>query len=115
MFRISQVWAAITHLHSHASTTGQTSDDHHAQLHAAAHQTGSDKVATGTPDGTKFLRDDFAWVTPTAAAADIGSVVLKPTGSETLATNLSAVVGRSYTIASGQKLTVASGARFRIL
>ena len=36
--------------------------------HAQSHTTGTDKIATGTPNGTKFLRDDFAWVTPTVAA-----------------------------------------------
>ena len=41
--------------------------------HASTHTTGSDKIATGTPDGTKFLRDDFAWAAPTAAHPDLAT------------------------------------------
>lgn len=46
--------------------------------HASSHTTGADKIATGTPDGTKFLRDDFAWAAPggSGPAFPVGSVFI---------------------------------------
>src|SRR5688500_15491937 len=40
--------------------------------HAASHQDGgADEIASGIPDGTKFLRDDFAWASPGASSVNI--------------------------------------------
>lgn len=49
------------------------------------------------------------------AGADIASSTLAPTTDETIAAANSAVLVRSYTIASGKKLTLGLAARFRIL
>ena len=50
----------------------------HDAIHATSHKTGNDLIATGTPDGTKFLRDDFTWASPPGGsnAFPIGSVFI---------------------------------------
>lgn len=49
------------------------------------------------------------------SGADIATSTLTPTTDETIGANLSAVLVRSYKIASGKKLTLGLGSRFRIL
>lgn len=75
----------------------------------------ADFSATGTPSSTTYLRGDNTWATVTAAPANISTTVLAPAGSETVGASLSAVVNRSYKIASGQKLTLRLESRMRIL
>jgi hypothetical protein len=72
-------------------------------------------AATGTPDGTKYLRDDSTWQPVTATPPDIAVSLLAPAVDETIAAGYSAVLVRKFTIASGKKLTLGSGSRMRIL
>lgn len=58
-------------------------------------------LATGTPDGTKFLRDDGTWVTPSAAAA-------RTWGYEPADNNLRAANFDPATIANTNTLLTAS-------
>lgn len=49
------------------------------------------------------------------AGGDIAMSLLAPTSDETITAGNSAVLARSYKIASGKKLTLGSASRFRIL
>lgn len=49
------------------------------------------------------------------AAGDIALSLLAPAVDETITAGYSAVLVRSYTVASGKKLTIGSAARMRIL
>jgi hypothetical protein len=50
-------YSATGHAHTHASTTGQTIDDHHARDHASRHQPGgADAMAVDAAPGTGSLR-----------------------------------------------------------
>jgi len=65
-------FSGSTHTHTHAATTGQGVDDHHAKSHTHSGD-GSGTIAdaalgSGTPDGTKFLRDDRTWQAPSGGA-----------------------------------------------
>lgn len=68
------------------------------------------------PGGTTtYLRADGTFSTVTATAPDIALSLIAPAVDETITAGYSAVVNRSYAIASGKKLTIGLGARFRIL
>lgn len=66
-------------------------------------------------DTTKFLKGDGTWATPASSEPDIATSALAPSTDESIDANLSALVVRSYTIASGKKLTLGAGSRFRVL
>ena len=53
--------------------------------------------------------------TITVSAGDIALSLLAPAVNETITAGYSAVIVRSYTVASGKKLTIGSAARMRIL
>lgn len=61
-------YRAIGYVPTHAATTGQTANDHHAQLHAAAH-------ATGQPDALTAAGIGAAAASHAHAEADVTSLV----------------------------------------
>jgi hypothetical protein len=98
------------------SATFLRDDDTIVAFDATAPVTQAYSDVAGAGAAAVAARRDHKHGMPAAGAgSDLATTVLAPAGSEALATNLSAVVNRSYTIASGQKLTIGSGARFRIL
>jgi hypothetical protein len=67
------------HLSSGSVTSGRIASGQIGQFHVASGAVTSGRIgATGTPDGTKFLRDDFTWNAPalslTSGAATSGTV-----------------------------------------
>ena len=65
-----------THLSSGAVLSGHIGSGQVGQFHVASGSVTSGRLGvTGTPDGTKFLRDDFTWTAAAAAvnSGDIGS------------------------------------------
>lgn len=72
-------------------------------------------LGTGsTGAGTKTLFDNGTWGTA-AGSSDIALSILAPAVDETITAGYSAVLVRSYTIASGKKLVLGLASRFRIL
>jgi hypothetical protein len=82
--------------------------------HASSHTTGTDKIASGTPDGTKFLRDDFAWAAPVAATPDLIVTRMDTNGVQSVASGYSAMVLDHYTIGPTDSLTIGATAVFEI-
>ena len=84
--KLNSSYPASTHSHVAGDVTGtavltadsRLSDARTPTAHASTHTTGADKIATGTPDGTKYLRDDYAWANPPGGsnAFPIGSVFI---------------------------------------
>ena len=67
-------------------------------------------MATGTPTGSKFLRDDGVWAVPSAAGAN----TLYAPGSVTVATGNFALHVKRLALTTTQRLTLAGTARFRL-
>lgn len=64
---------------------------------------------TGTPDGTKYLRDDWSWQVPTAAAADTNPSLHVTTANYELLANRSLVFAGEYEIGDTFTTDIASG------
>lgn len=88
----------------------------------------STDTKTSQGEGCIFLETDTlktyrmtngAWVLQTnsiySMGGDIPLTLISPTISETINAGYSAIVGRSYAIASGMKLILGLNSRFRIL
>jgi hypothetical protein len=75
---------------------------------------GSGELITGTPSGSKYLRDDLSWQTVTATAPDIALTQLTPTLDQTITANYGAYVPEYYEIASGTFLECGDGGIFEI-
>lgn len=74
--------------------------------HASNHTTGADKIATGTPDGTKFLRDDFSWQAPPGGAVVWGAI----TGTLANQSDLQAALdAKQATLVSGTNIKTING------
>lgn len=97
MFSISQVWAALVHAHTHASTTGQTTDDHHAKLHTV-----TDAATHTYPGGTSnFLRADGTFASP--GASSVPPLV----GPNNLISDVQAILANTY-VHVGRQMEIAS-------
>ena len=114
--------ADTTSIHGIANTANlvltndsRLSDARTPTAHASTHTTGADKIATGTPDGTKYLRDDFSWQTVVATAPEVAQTAMRPTGDITIAAYSAAVVPGTFRIADGKHLRISDGGRFVLL
>lgn len=70
---------------------------------------------TGTPAGTKYLRDDWSWQSVTASTPDVVLSKLSQAADYAITAGYSAIVSNRYTIASGIRLTIGSLARFKTI
>lgn len=106
--------ALATGIVKNTTTTGALSIAINTDL-PVGDATHSGAVPTPPNDTAKYLRGDMTFATVVATAPDIALSLLAPAVDETITAGYSAVVARSYKIASGKKLSIGSGARFRIL
>lgn len=113
--------AALVHTHAQADVTGlvaalagKSAVGHtHAASEVVSGVLAAARIATGTPDGTKFLRDDQVWAAPTAtiAAPFIGD---QAPGSFTIPTGKFGLHGKRLTLTSTQRATIQGTARLII-
>ena len=68
---------------------------------------------TGTPTGSKYLRDDYSWQTVTASTPDLILTKMETTTDQTVTAGYSAIIAGRYTVTSGTRLTIGSLARFK--
>lgn len=112
--------ALATHVAASDSHTGYQKESEKAQANGYASLGAGALVpiaqlASGTPDGTKFVRDDGTLVTPTAAIPEMVQLDRTPADDITITGGNSAMIFRHYTIADGKTLTLGDGADFVIL
>lgn len=72
------------------------------------------RLASGVPDGTKFIRDDGVLALP-AGGSGTDEVLLVPTVNKTIPDNSSLIVGDYYTLGSGISLTIGSNSNLTVV
>lgn len=97
------------------ATAAQGVDARTPTSHATSHTTGADKIATGTPDGTKFLRDDFSWQAPTASTPEVLQSTREPAADVSVAANFSVFADEEFVIADGFELLLETNASLVIV
>lgn len=98
-----------------AGTDSRFTDARTPTAHATSHQTGSDKIATGTPDGTKFLRDDFSWQAPTASTPEVLQTNNAPAADRTVSAGYSVFADEEFVVADGVEFALSDGASLVVL
>jgi hypothetical protein len=84
------------------------------KMFASTDTVSPENLGSGTRDGTKFLRDDNVWASPTAAAADRNPNLLVLSSSYTVLTNYGLTVTKRFKITAAGSLKIQSGAEFKI-
>ena len=102
------------------STVAQGNDARFADsrtplAHASSHTGGSDLIATGTPNGTQFLRDDFSWQAVTATTPEIVASINQPTSSVSIPVNSTIWSDEEFMLEDGIELALLDGASLVIL
>jgi hypothetical protein len=69
---------------------------------------------TGSPTGSKYLKDDFSWATVVAAQPDIPLTLVAPSTSQTITAGYSAHVVGPYEIVTATSLEIGLGACLEI-
>lgn len=75
--------------------------------------TAADTTITGTPTGSKYLRDDWSWQSVVATTPDVVLSKLSQAADYTITAGYSAIIAGRYTIGSGTRLTIGNLARFK--
>lgn len=70
---------------------------------------------TGTPAGTKYLRDDWSWQAVVASTPDVVLSKLSQSADYIVTAGYSAIISNRYTIGSSTRLTVGSLGRFKAI
>lgn len=72
------------------------------------------QLGSGTPSGSKFLRDDRTWAVPAGGGGGTDEVLLVPASNKSIPANNSVIVGDYYRLDSGIQLLIESGANLTV-
>ena len=97
-------------------TTANQSDSSNKRFMSDAQETKLDAVVlpTGTPDGTKYLRDDNTWQTISSALPDLIISKYAPALDQTITAGYSAYYSGYYEIADTKVLEIGEGSTLEI-
>jgi hypothetical protein len=89
-----------------------------SHTHAIASITGAGTLAsvtpTGTPDGTKFLRDDYSWQAAGGSGGDLALTKKAPASNVTVTAGYSCYVADEYELVAGVETEIGAGATLEI-